>query len=328
MIKGGVMMALNPDFNIGDKVLHKDIISAFKCGNMGGMLPSNKTKTMVIISDYTKGLYQDKWKNGVLHYTGTGKIGDQQISGNPGYKNGILYNSQTNDMEIHLFEVLESAVYTYCGVVVLDGEPYQEIQKDDNEKDRKVWMFPMRPVNDISSIIPESQKDYHSQKKVINEIAKTEQIADLELLEEVESAQENELPASVNYIPVPVNRPDPLAHEGNISYPRNKDTSLRALKRANYTCEIDITHPSFIRKSNGTNYTEPHHLVPMAEQGCFECSLDVQANIVSLCSNCHKRLHYGKDPELLLKQLYDERKEDMKAAGIVVSYEELLVMYM
>lgn len=322
-------MALNPDFNIGDQVLHKDIISTFKCGNMGGMLPSNKTKTMVIISDYTKGLYQDKWKKGVLHYTGTGKIGDQQISGNPGYKNGILYNSQTNDMEIHLFEVLESAVYTYCGVVVLDGDPYQEIQKDDNDKDRNVWMFPMKPINDISSIIPENQKEYKLQNQITKKkIAEIEKSADLELLEEVESAQENELPVTVDYIPVLVNRPDPVMQEGNISYPRNKDTSLKALKRANYACEIDVSHLSFIRKSNGTNYTEPHHLVPMAEQGRFECSLDVQANIVSLCSNCHKRFHYGKDPELLLKKLYDERKEDMKAAGIVISYEELLVMYM
>lgn len=321
-------MALNPEFKIGDQVLHKNIISAFKCGNMGGMLPSNKTKTMVIISDYTKGLYHDKWKSGVLHYTGTGKVGDQQITGNPGYKNGILYNSKTNGMEIHLFEVLESAVYTYCGVVVLDADPYQEMQKDDNAKDRKVWMFPMRPVNDISSIIPESQKNLQIQNQVTKKkIAEIEKRADLELLEEVESAQENELPAIVDYIPVPVNRPDPVMHEGNTSYPRNKDTSLKALKRANYACEIDVSHPSFIRKSNGTNYTEPHHLVPMAEQGRFECSLDVQANIVSLCSNCHKRLHYGKDPELLLKQLYEERKEELKAAGITISYKELLAMY-
>ena len=321
-------MALKPVFKVGDQVSHKDIISTYKCGNTGGMLPSNKTKTMVIISDYTKGLYHDKWVEGVLHYTGTGKVGDQQITGNPGYKNGILYNSKTNDKEIHLFIVLKSTVYTYCGAVVLDGDPYQEIQKDDNDKDRKVWMFPMRPINDISSIIPESQKDYQLQNQVVkNKIAEIEKRADLELLEEVESAQENELPATVDYIPVPANRPDPVMHEGNISYPRNKDTSLKALKRANYACEIDVSHPSFIRKSNGTNYTEPHHLVPMAEQGHFECSLDVQANIVSLCSNCHKRLHYGKDPELLLKQLYDERKEDMMAAGIAISYEELLNMY-
>lgn len=321
-------MALKPVFKVGDQVSHKDIISTYKCGNTGGMLPSNKTKTMVIISDYTKGLYHDKWVEGVLHYTGTGKVGDQQITGNPGYKNGILYNSKTNDMEIHLFVVLKSTVYTYCGAVVLDGEPYQEMQKDDNAKDRKVWMFPMKPINDISSIIPESQKDYQLHNQVTKKkIADIEERADLELLEEVESTLENELPTTIDYIPVPVKRPDPVIHEGNISYPRNKDTSLKALKRANYACEIDLSHPSFIRKSNGTKYTEPHHLVPMAEQGRFECSLDVQANIVSLCSNCHKRLHYGKDPELLLRQLYEERKEDLKAVGITISFEELLAMY-
>lgn len=63
-------------------------------------------------------------------------------------------------------------------------------------------------------------------------------------------------------------------------------------------------HPSFIRKTNGTNYTELHYLGPMSEQDNYEKDLDVQANIASLCSNCHNQLHYGKDPEDLLRKLY------------------------
>lgn len=34
----------------------------------------------MIVSDYTKGLYHDKWIGGVLHYTGMGKSGDQDIN--------------------------------------------------------------------------------------------------------------------------------------------------------------------------------------------------------------------------------------------------------
>lgn len=34
-----------------------------------------KTGTLVVISDDTKKLYQDIWKNGVLYYTGMGKKG-------------------------------------------------------------------------------------------------------------------------------------------------------------------------------------------------------------------------------------------------------------
>lgn len=148
-------MSVIPKFKVGDEVKHADIINTFKCGNMGGMLPSNTTKTLVIISDYTKGLYQDKWIDGVLHYTGTGAVGDQALDGNPGYKNGILYNSRTNGMEVHLFEVLEAAVYIYCGVVSIVEEPYQEVQKDKYGADRLVWMFPVAPVNGISFKTPE-----------------------------------------------------------------------------------------------------------------------------------------------------------------------------
>ena len=36
--------------------------------------------TLVIASDYTKGIYHDKWIGGVLHYTGMGKNEDQDIN--------------------------------------------------------------------------------------------------------------------------------------------------------------------------------------------------------------------------------------------------------
>lgn len=56
-------------------------------------------------------------------------------------------------------------------------------------------------------------------------------------------------------------------------------------------------------------------------------SLDVPANIVSLCSNCHNEIHYGKKFDLLISKLYEERKEDLKEAGIYFTLEELLLKY-
>lgn len=43
---------------------------------MGGMRRSKTTNTLVIVSDYTKGIYHDKWIVGVLLYNGMGKNGD------------------------------------------------------------------------------------------------------------------------------------------------------------------------------------------------------------------------------------------------------------
>ena len=72
---------------------------------------------------------------------------------------------------------------------------------------------------------------------------------------------------------------------------------------------------------------EPHHLIPLSQHKKFNVSLDVEENIVSLCSNCHNQLHYGKGHEILLKKLYDERKDLLEAAGIYVTFEELVAMY-
>ena len=56
---GGVFM-FNSGLKIGQIIKNADIVGIFKCGNMGGMRRSRTTNTLVIVSDYTKGLYHDK----------------------------------------------------------------------------------------------------------------------------------------------------------------------------------------------------------------------------------------------------------------------------
>lgn len=140
-------MGFQTRLQIGEETSHAKLIEIFKCGNMGGMRKSNKTGTLVIVSDNTKGLYQDQWRDRVLHYTGMGKLGNQVLKGN---QNSTLYYSDTNGIEVHLFEVLEKTVYTYKGVVRLAGKPYEANQPDDDGNMRTVWMFPLVPENSKS----------------------------------------------------------------------------------------------------------------------------------------------------------------------------------
>ena len=141
-------MAFNPGLKIGQEISNAELVSIFKCGNMGGMRRSHTTNTLVIVSDYTKGLYHDKWIGGVLHYTGMGKNGDQDIHW---AQNDTLANWGRNDVDIHLFEVMDEGRYTYCGRIELVGKPYTETQPGEDGKNRLVWMFPVRPVpeNDV-----------------------------------------------------------------------------------------------------------------------------------------------------------------------------------
>lgn len=63
----------------GDCISNKQLIEIFKCGVSGGMRRSHKTNTLVIVSDHTKSIYEDRWVDGIFHYTGMGLEGDQSL---------------------------------------------------------------------------------------------------------------------------------------------------------------------------------------------------------------------------------------------------------
>lgn len=111
---------------------------------------------------------------------------------------------------------------------------------------------------------------------------------------------------------------------------RDENVKKKALKRANYRCEYDNNHLTFIKKIDGNNYTEVHHLIPLELQFLDkfkDVNLDCLANTVSLCSNCHNQIHYGIDIYDILLRLYNERKSELETEGIAISFEELLEFY-
>lgn len=112
-------------------------------------------------------------------------------------------------------------------------------------------------------------------------------------------------------------------------YPRDKAVAANALTLANFQCEVDITHPSFTRRTLNNNYTEAHHLVPLENHEEFSYSLDVEENVVSLCSNCHNCIHYGvnSEREILIQTLYEKRKDMLKKVGIDITFKQLKELY-
>lgn len=163
-------MAFNPGLKIGQILKNSDIVDTFKCGNMGGMRRSKTTNTLVIVSDYTKGIYHDKWISSVLHYTGMGKSGDQDINW---AQNRTLAECSYNGVDVHLFEVIDAGEYIYCGRIELVSKPYTEIQPGEDGGNRKVWMFPIRPVpdNDVKKppmFVFKDMDDYISRGKNVD----------------------------------------------------------------------------------------------------------------------------------------------------------------
>lgn len=119
------------------------------------------------------------------------------------------------------------------------------------------------------------------------------------------------------YNPVPEEKAPEKECKGRKIASRSKKKAENALARAEYRCEVGV-HETFLRKKNFLPYTEPHHLIPLQFDDQFEYSLDVEANIVSLCSNCHNRLHYGASIEKMIRKLWEQRKEELEAAGLLI----------
>jgi 5-methylcytosine-specific restriction protein A len=92
----------------------------------------------------------------------------------------------------------------------------------------------------------------------------------------------------------------------------------QVLIASNYECEINKTHKSFISKNTHQEYMEAHHLIPLNMQKEVSHSLDVYSNLICLCPNCHKLLHYGmkEDKQPVIDNLFDHRKERLQEAGL------------
>lgn len=201
-------------FTVGETYSNKDIVDMFKCGNMGGMRRSHTTNSLVLISDHTKGLYDDKWVNDVLHYTGMGKVGDQTLSS----QNRTLAESNDSDIEVHLFEVLKATEYIYRGQVSLMGKPYQEEQLDSKGLLRTVWMFPIAMQSADQGISQELVKNLQQDKERKASRASDEEVFQKALINESRIVSQRKISSTV--------------------YLRDSYVSEYAKRRANGKCQL------------------------------------------------------------------------------------------
>ena len=169
-------MSFNHGLKIGDIINNRQLTKIFKCSPHGGMRRSLRTNTLVIVLDHTRSTYEGRWRDNVLHFTGMGRQGDQRLD----YaQNKTLAESRTNEIETFLFEVFESGNYIFRGQAALTDKPYQEEQPDITSNPRKVWIFPLK-ILDQPSALPISEAIYRTRQKKKQGIAR--RLSDKELL--------------------------------------------------------------------------------------------------------------------------------------------------
>lgn len=258
---GGSSMDVAP----GTVFTNQELVARFRVGNMGGMRRSTALNCLLLISDPFKALYEDKWHDEILHYTGMGKKGDQDFI----KQNRTLRDSKQLGVTVYLFEVFQPQQYTLMGEVELAGDIYTEIQPDDDGAPRRVLMFPLKVVD---STLPDLEKDVIIQKEqILASAARRRSLSDLKRRARIAKG-------------IPGTRTTT-----STQFERNQDVVEYVLRAAGGDCQL-CDHPAPFSRPSGEPFLEVHHVVWLARGG-----EDSVANAVALCPNCHRKMHIVDD---------------------------------
>lgn len=116
-------------------------------------------------------------------------------------------------------------------------------------------------------------------------------------------------------------------------YSKNPIIGKVAVKKATYQCENDPVHETFMSSRTKHQFMEAHHLIPINLQDemwdKYDVNVDCTENIISLCPNCHRAIHYAiKDSKRdLAIKLYNIKKDELAKIGVVMTLDELLDIY-
>ncbi|WP_234402365.1 HNH endonuclease [Oceanobacillus damuensis] len=249
---------------------NNDITDVFGCSPQGGMRRSYKTNSLVLVSNHTKALYEDRWEGNIFHYTGMGQVGNQTLTS----QNKTLAESRNNSIEIYLFEVFVPQKYIYIGKVYLAEKPYQEEQVDNKGFLRLVWVFPIKlEAKQRKILLP----DKIVKKKQEQKMKKVQNVSEDQLAIRAKAA----------------NKKISKRKTTTFTYEFDPYVSQFAKRWANGQCQL-CEQPAPFLNEEGEPYLIAHHLKPLSQGG-----LDSVYNTVALCPNCHEKMNVLREIEAI-----------------------------
>ncbi len=163
----------------------------------------------------------------------------------------------------------------------------------------------------------------------ILKISKFKYFNDVELDEQEYQQKSNKRPSSDIPRGPQQKREIKDSNKSTSKIPRDPNIAAHALNKANYKCEINPNHQTFISRTSNQNFVEAHHLIPMNAYDDFEFSIDIPENIISLCPNCHRLIHHGEEQKVneILITFFDLRISGLIDRDINLSKKDLLRYY-
>lgn len=184
-----------------------------------------------------------------------------------------------------------------------------------------------RPANPVIVNAPKIRK-----KKVVATETGTMEDDDSDYVSKVDDVKEYNI--NENIVKDAYKNKPAAATEGVLKrYSKNPLIGKVAVKKAKYKCENNIIHETFISSHTQKPFMEAHHLIPISLQDVmwkrFGVNIDCEENIVSLCPNCHRAIHYSEKEtkKALIEKLYNIQKTKLHNIGLNITLNELIKIY-
>ncbi|WP_116654400.1 HNH endonuclease [Pelagibacterium sediminicola] len=201
--------------------------------------------------------YADRWRpDGAFEYFGAGQIGDMEMKRG----NAAIANHSADGKSLLLFiDLGKGKGLRFHGEMVCEAY-HIERAPDRNGDERNAIVFELR---DLDSVVEEVENTTPVAASL--NVLRARALADAKLVTTVQGAIVRNV------------------------YERSRGVRDYVLARAAGHCEGCGTPAPFKRK-DGSPYLEPHHLHRVSDGGP-----DHPAHVISLCPNCHRRVHAGHD---------------------------------
>lgn len=173
-----------------------------------------------------------------------------------------------------------------------------------------VWFIYKRIGDELLTIGYMDRKDWLNNcgRKELNEIDKYD-----------EEYQEN-IVSELAHLP---------SYTFQLQYHRSAKVGAISVVEADFKCQIDEKHVTFISRVSQKPYLEIHHLIPVSKQKDFIHSLDIKENIIVLCPACHRKFHHAEVhiQKELIKHFYEERAHHLAEKSINIDINQLEMYY-
>jgi len=258
----------NLTFEIGESYHRvKDIHEKFGGNRYSGISPCAEYPYVFVFygkSGEWHGYDDEFTEDGEFLYTGEGRDGDMTMDGG----NKAIRDHTENRNEIHVFEIEEGAwQVSYVGQYQYNSH-YWTTLPDRNENLRNAIRFELVPVGGLN---------------IDTGIADLEDASIEELRKQAEAS---------------VSRQSTTAEfSSRTTHSRSDVVKKYAVRVADGVCRGCGENAPF-KDTNGEPFLEVHHLRRRSDGGA-----DHPDNVVALCPNCHRRVHYGQNGDEFNQQL-------------------------